>query len=136
MDRISRERRSWLMSQVGSKNTKPELFVRKYIFSKGYRYRLNVSGLPGKPDIVLPKHRKVILVNGCFWHGHARCKYAKLPKTRLAFWRGKIERNRERDTENRKLLKQAGWKVMIVWQCQLRNPDRIKAKIDEFLQEI
>lgn len=119
MDKLTPSQRSLLMAKVKSKNTKIELVVRKFLFAKGFRYRLNVKTLPGKPDIVLKKYRTVILVNGCFWHGHD-CSIYKTPTTRVEFWLNKIERNRERDEKVRNQLRQLGWRTMVVWECQLK----------------
>ena len=116
----SKEERSKNMSAIKNKNTKPELIVRKYLFSQGFRYRLNVSKLPGKPDIVLSKYRTVIFVNGCFWHLH-NCKYFVYPKQNADFWKNKINSNVERDRRNYNALIAAGWKVIIIWECQLKQ---------------
>ena len=113
--------RSFNMSQIKGKNTKPELLVRKYLFSKGFRYRTHDKKLPGKPDIVLKKYNTIIFINGCFWHGHKNCKYAKIPETRKHFWRKKINRNILLDNKNKKLLRKIGWNVLEVWQCRLRR---------------
>lgn len=133
MDKLSPERRSWLMARVKSKNTSPELLVRRLVFSMGYRYRLHVKALPGKPDLVFLGRRKVIFVHGCFWHGHPECRYARIPKTRPEFWRDKQQRNAERDFVNESLLKQEGWKVMTIWQCELKDLEGLSARIREFL---
>lgn len=109
------------MSSIKGKDTKPEIVVRKYLFSKGFRYRKNVPTMPGKPDIVLPKYRTCIFVNGCFWHHHGDCKNFVWPKRNKLFWQEKIERNVERDKENYKLLKAEGWNVIIVWECELKR---------------
>ena len=108
------------MSRIPSKNTKPEETVRKYLFRHGFRYRKNVSKLPGRPDIVLPKYKTVIFVNGCFWHGHEGCKYYRLPKTNVEFWQAKIERNKKRDIEEQHRLASLGWHCITVWECQLK----------------
>ncbi len=121
MDVHSKETRSYNMSRIKSKNTKPEELVRKFLFSKGLRYRKNDKRLPGHPDIVLPKYKTVILVNGCFWHGHEGCKYFVWPKSNEEFWRKKIGSNIERDEKNINMLKQLGWKVLVVWECELKN---------------
>ncbi len=130
--------RSYNMSQVKSKNTKPELLVRKYLHAQGFRYRLNDKKLPGKPDIVLPKYKTVILVHGCFWHGHKNCKYATIPKTRTEWWTNKINYNQLNDKKAIALLKKDGWKVITVYECQLKNPKRDKtlSKISETLNKI
>lgn len=108
------------MSAIKGKDTKPELLVRKFLFSRGFRYRLNHPRLPGHPDIVLRKYRTVIFVNGCFWHGHQGCKYFVLPKTNVEFWRTKIERNQKRDVEEQCQLASMGWHCITVWKCQLK----------------
>ena len=121
MDNRSQEARSRNMSHIPSKDTKPEELVRKYLFAHGYRYRKNVSSLPGKPDIVLPKYHTVIFVNGCFWHAHEGCKWFVRPKSREQFWDAKFKYNTERDKKNYALLEQAGWHVIIVWECEIRH---------------
>ena len=113
--------RSYNMSQIKSKDTKPELLVRKYLFANGFRFKLHDKSLPGKPDIVLPKYKTIILINGCFWHGHKGCKYFILPKTRREWWRKKIENTVQRDKKNTKLLKQSGWKIIVMFECQIRS---------------
>ena len=120
MDRITSAQRSAQMSLVKSKNTGPELIVRKLAHSLGYRYRLHGAGLPGKPDLVFAKRKKVVFVHGCFWHGHS-CYLFRLPKTRTDFWQAKIDANRKRDIRQLGLLQEAGWHVETVWECELRN---------------
>lgn len=120
----TKESRSYNMSRIAGKDTKPEELVRKYLFSKGFRYRKNVRKLPGTPDVVLPKYRTVIFVNGCFWHGHEGCKYFVWPKNNAEFWRQKIETNISRDQRKEAQLRNMGWNVMIVWECELRPPKR------------
>ena len=112
--------RSYNMSCVKSKNTKPEIWVRKYLFACGFRYRINVKKLPGTPDIVLPKYKTAIIVNGCFWHGHKNCRYFVIPKTRTEWWLDKINRNIDRDQANILALKKSGWRVITIWECQLK----------------
>ena len=114
------------MAAIHGKDTKPELLVRKFLFSRGFRYRLNHPLLPGHPDIVLRKYRTVIFVNGCFWHGHENCRYFRLPKTNVDFWKNKIERNRERDKEEQHRLAEMGWHCVTVWECQLKPKVRAK----------
>ena len=109
------------MSAVKGKNTKPEMIVRKYLFSKGLRFRLHVRSLPGHPDIVLPKYKTVVFINGCFWHGHNGCKYSHLPKSNVEFWENKITANKSRDTANEIKLKQMGWRVIRVWECEIKR---------------
>lgn len=120
-DRISTEKRSWNMSRIKGKDTSPEVSVRSYLFRNGFRFRKNVSSLPGRPDIVLPKYRTVIFINGCFWHHHDGCKYASIPKTRTQFWMAKFERNVFNDKKNRELLEALGWNVITVWECSLKR---------------
>ena len=112
--------RSYNISCVKSKNTKPEIWVRKYLFACGFRYRINVKKLPGTPDIVLPKYKTAIFVNGCFWHGHKNCRYFVIPKTRTEWWLDKINRNIDRDQANILALKKSGWRVITIWECQLK----------------
>lgn len=115
------EIRSYNMSKIKGKDTKPEEMVRKYLFSKGFRYRKNVRTLPGSPDIVLPKYKTCIFVNGCFWHKHEGCKYFVWPKSNAEFWKDKIEKNVFRDTKNYSELKSLGWNILIVWECELKK---------------
>ena len=119
-DNHSKEIRSMNMSHIRSKNSKPEEMVRKYLFSKGFRYRKNVKDLPGKPDIVLPKYKTVIFVNGCFWHMHD-CPRFVWPSSNQEYWIPKIKKNAERDAENKQKLQKAGWQVLTVWECQLKS---------------
>jgi len=122
------------MSCIKSENTTTEMTVRRLIFGMGYRYRLHDKRLPGKPDLVFKGRRKAIFVNGCFWHGHESCRYATIPKTRTDFWRNKIEKNRARDVRNVQLLENDGWKVLVVWQCELKGVDTLTAKLYDFLE--
>lgn len=119
-DIFDRETRSHIMSMIKGKDTKPEIIVRKFLHHHGYRFRLHVDKLPGKPDIVLPKYKTVIFVNGCFWHGHKGCKYFVLPKTRTDWWLNKINKTKERDTITVNKLHQTNWKVYVIWECALR----------------
>ena len=122
-DTVDTATRSRMMASIKGKNTKPEIIVRKALHAAGFRFRLHDKKLPGKPDIVLPKYRTAVFVHGCFWHGHD-CNQFKWPKTREAFWRNKIEGNRERDTRVRMQLRKTGWRVLIVWECALKGPRR------------
>lgn len=134
-DQFSQEKRSEIMSKISGKETKPEILVRKFLFANGFRYRKNVKLLPGSPDIVLPKYKTAIFVHGCFWHGHA-CKAAKLPETRKEFWTEKISSNVLRDNRNMDDLKSLGWKVIIVWQCEIKNKSIREKRLNELVLEI
>jgi DNA mismatch endonuclease (patch repair protein) len=122
--------RHLVMSHIRSRNTKPELKVRQWLWAHGYRYRLNVKSVPGKPDIVMRKYHTAIFVNGCFWHGHEGCDKYRLPQTNVDFWKNKIDRNRKRDQENYQVLQENGWQVIVVWECQL-TPKRIEQTMNE-----
>lgn len=135
MDVHDKATRSYNMSQIKGKNTKPEMLVRKYLFANGFRYRLNVRTLPGTPDIVLKKYKTAIFINGCFWHGHEGCKYFVWPKTRSDFWKGKITTNIARDKKNIQLLKNSGWNVIIIWECELKK-DKIEHTLEALIQEL
>jgi len=123
--------RSYNMSRIKNKNTKPEILVRKFLFANGFRYRLNDKKLPGKPDIVLPKYKTVIFVNGCFWHGHENCRYFKLPGTRAEWWKEKIEKNIDNDLKKHSQLINAGYRVIIIWECEIKNKSFYTTIIDE-----
>lgn len=125
-DRLTIQQRHNNMAAIKGKNTKPEVLVRKYLWSHGFRYRLNHPRLPGKPDIVLRKYHTCIFVNGCFWHGHEGCKYFRMPKTNTEFWERKISRNKERDQEEQKQLARMGWHCITVWECELKGERREK----------
>lgn len=131
MDTLSREKRSWNMSRIRSKNTQPEMAVRALLHRMGYRFRLHVEKLPGKPDIVLPKHRAVIFVHGCFWHRYPGCKYAYTPKTKHEFWQKKFRQNVERHKTVAGKLEEMGWRVVIVWECEISEalPKIIKQRL-------
>ncbi|MCC5907960.1 MAG: DNA mismatch endonuclease Vsr [Balneolaceae bacterium] len=121
------ETRSYNMSQISGKDTKPEVIVRKFLHANGFRYRLHVKDLPGKPDLVLPKYNSVIFVHGCFWHAHEGCKYFKIPETRTEWWKEKLFGNKERDEENIEDLEQIGWNVLIIWECDLRSSKKVRS---------
>ena len=127
--------RSFNMSMIKGKNTKPELIVRKFLFKNGFRFRLNVKDLPGKPDIVLPKFKTIVFVNGCFWHGHDNCKYFVVPKTRTEWWLKKIERNKVLDGENFLKLRSKGWNVLTIFECELMN-DKIDDTLSKLLNQL
>jgi DNA mismatch endonuclease, patch repair protein len=124
MDKFTPEKRSEIMSNISCKETKQEILVRKFLFAHGFRYRKNNAVLPGKPDIVLPKYKTIIFVNGCFWHGHKNCKKAELPVTNRLFWQEKIEKNKRRDVCQIKELKRMGYRVIVLWQCKLTSKTR------------
>lgn len=134
MDIWSKEKRSDVMSKILSNNTGPERRVRKILTALGYRYRLNVKALPGKPDIVLRKYNSVIFVHGCFWHLHSKCRDGTIPKTRTEYWKNKLLKNKERDARNIKELKKLGWKVLRLWECEIeKNPNKVIEKIKKLL---
>jgi len=138
-DNHSKEIRSYNMSQIRSKNTKPEEIVRKYLFSKGFRYRKNDKRYPGRPDIVLPKYKIVIFVNGCFWHMHDGCPEFVMPKSNIDYWKPKLERNKRHDIENKIALEKQGWTVIVVWECELKKDnkeDRLRRLVEEIVQKI
>ena len=130
------EQRSRCMAAIRGKDTKPEILVRKFLFSQGLRYRLNNRKLPGSPDIVLKKYKTVIFVDGCFWHGHEGCKYFRLPKSNTPFWEAKITRNIERDKETTQALTALGWKVISIWECELRNKSNREAALNKLFNDI
>jgi DNA mismatch endonuclease (patch repair protein) len=133
MDTLNKEQRSKVMSRVGSSNTMPEIKVRKLLHGLGYRFRLHRRDLPGTPDIVLPGHRSVILVHGCFWHRHKGCRDASSPKTRREFWKNKFDENVRRDHRKAIALRRLGWRVVVVWECQLQNPNALATRLTSAL---
>jgi DNA mismatch endonuclease (patch repair protein) len=133
-DILSKERRSWNMSRIRGSDTKPELLVRSLLHRMGYRFRLHRKDLPGRPDIVLPKYRTVIFVHGCFWHRHKGCKYAYTPKSRTDFWQNKFQGTVERDKRNRRELRKLGWKVIVIWECQIADRDRLISRLTRLLE--
>ena len=135
MDILTKEKRSWNMSRIKGKDTKPEKIVRSILHKNGFRFRLNRKDLPGKPDIVLPKYQTTIFVHGCFWHRHPRCKFAYNPKSRIKFWQKKFSENVERDRFVKKELRKMGWKVIVVWECELKN-DKKEKSINRILNEL
>lgn len=124
------------MSRIKPQNTQPEKIVRSIVHQMGYRFRIHKTDLPGKPDIVLPKYRKIIFVNGCFWHGHKNCLRAKLPKSNNEFWLKKIEDNKRRDINNIEALRKLGWDVLVIWQCEIKNQIEIQQRLKIFLNKI
>lgn len=135
MDKHTPEVRSYNMSQIKGKNTKPEMIVRKFLFSKGFRYKLHDKSLPGKPDILFPKYKTVLFIHGCFWHGHKHCKYFKLPTTRQEYWLPKIENNIKRDQGTVSILRDLRWRVITVWECELKK-DRITQTLNDLAKKI
>ena len=126
-DKFSKETRSYIMSRIRGKDTKPEILVRlvrKYLFARGLRFRKNDKRYPGRPDVVLPKYKTAVFVHGCFWHLHEGCKYAKMPKSNVEYWEEKLYKNRERDARNQEELKAMGWTVLTVWECELKKDKR------------
>ena len=136
MDIMSPEQRSRCMAAVKGKNTKPELIVRRYLFSRALRFRLHDRKMPGSPDVVLPKYRTVVFINGCFWYGHEGCKYFRLPKTNSEFWESKISRNVSRDSEVVNKLEKLGWTVIRIWECELKNKHNQGAILQELYENI
>lgn len=132
MDTISPERRSEIMRGIRGKNTQPEMLLRHLVFGLGYRYRLHGSELPGSPDLVFKSRRKVIFVNGCFWHNHF-CRAGRHPKTRPEYWASRFKKNRDRDARNLRKLRRIGWSALTIWECQLSDSSKVKAKVREFL---
>ena len=133
MDTLTRSERSERMGRILSKDTAPEMVVRRVVFSLGYRYRLHVTRLPGRPDLVFSSRQRVIFVNGCFWHRHKGCRLARLPKSHLEFWLPKLEANRLRDRRNLAALRARGWRVLVLWECQLSNVARLSQRMKRFL---
>lgn len=135
MDTLTPQERSERMSRVRGTDTEPEMVIRRLIHGMGYRYRLHVAKLPGKPDIVFPARGKIIFVHGCFWHRHpsAKCKLARMPKSRLEFWEPKLEQNRLRDVAAQKRLKRDGWKILVIWECEIKTA-KLADRIGRFLE--
>lgn len=133
VDHVDSSTRSKIMASVHSKDTKPEIKVRKIAHALGYRFRLHRADLPGKPDLVFPSRRKVIFVHGCFWHRHSRCRYATMPKTRTEFWERKFLANTARDRRNWRELRKLGWDVLTVWQCELKKAEKLTERLNDFL---
>lgn len=134
-DTHSKETRSYNMSRIRSKDTKPETMVRRYLFSKGLRFRKNDKRYPGKPDILLPKYKAAVFINGCFWHSHEGCPVFVLPKSNQEYWVPKLEKNRRRDEENYAALRKDGWKVLIVWECKLKTDTKAE-RLEQLYLEV
>ena len=133
VDTVTAQVRSRIMAQVKSKDTKPEMTVRRLLHGLGYRYRLHRKDLPGKPDLVFPSRRKAVFVHGCFWHSHADCKKARLPSSNRDYWQAKLTRNRERDERNVALIEKEGWATIVVWECELSDLDAVARSLVDFL---
>ena len=133
-DTLSPKERSKRMSLIRGKDTSPELKLRQLVHGMGFRYRLHVKDLPGKPDLVFPSKRAIIFMHGCFWHRHPGCKLARMPKSKLDFWGPKLEANRERDIRNQEILKNLGWRVLVIWECEMTNIEKVSQKVRNFLQ--
>ena len=133
MDRLTQERRSENMRKIRARDTSPELSVRRLVHGMGFRYRLHVTKLPGKPDLVFPRLRRIIEVRGCFWHRHPGCIDSHIPKSRIEYWLPKLTRNRRRDRENEKRLRAAGWDVLTIWECESKEPSVVARRIRDFL---
>jgi DNA mismatch endonuclease (patch repair protein) len=129
MDKLTPEHRSWNMGRIHSGNTKPEFAVRSLLHRMGYRFRLHRKDLPGKPDIIMPKYKAAVFVHGCFWHRHEGCKYSYTPKSRINFWEEKFKSNVERDKKNQAELERLGWKVVVIWECELSDPEFVVNKL-------
>lgn len=132
----SKETRSYNMSRIRSKDTKPEMLVRKFLHKNGFRYRLHVKDLPGKPDIVLPKYKTVIFVHGCFWHGHEGCRYYVVPKTRTEWWVDKITKNKNNDSQAEDILVSKGWHIVTIWECDIKPKEKSTHWSDNLLKEL
>lgn len=135
VDKVSKEVRSYNMSRIRSKDTRPEILVRSYLFSKGLRFRKNDKRYHGSPDVVLPKYKTIVFIHGCFWHLHDGCKYAVMPKSNVEFWEKKLYGNRERDERNKKELEELGWRVITVWECELKK-DKVEHTLDDLYTQI
>lgn len=133
MDTLTKSERSRRMALIRGKDTKPEIAVRKLIHSMGYRYRLHRADIPGKPDLVFGPRRKVIFIHGCFWHCHSGCKNARMPKSKIEFWKPKLESNAKRDKRVRWLLRKQGWKTMTIWECEVKDERRLRSAVRKFL---
>ena len=134
-DTLNKEKRSWNMSRIRSRNTKPEIAVRRILHFLGYRFRLHRKDLPGTPDIVLPKYKTVIFVHGCFWHRHKNCRYSYNPKSRVKFWRDKFAANIERDKQSAAELKMLGWRRLVIWECETKDSENIRSIIERFFEK-
>ncbi|MGP0628558.1 very short patch repair endonuclease [Nitrospina sp. 32_T5] len=135
VDILTREKRSWNMSQIRSRDTKPEIFVRKLLHRMGYRFRLHSRKLPGKPDIILPRYNSVVFVHGCFWHRHRGCRFAYTPKSRIEFWKNKFKANVQRDKTVARELADQGWRRLVIWECEVNDIDKLSERLERFLED-
>lgn len=133
-DKLTAQARSENMRRIRSRDTNPELAVRRSVHGMGYRFRLHVNSLPGRPDLVLPRHHKIIQVHGCFWHSHTGCPETHVPLTRRTYWGPKLARNKQRDKQTSAALRRLGWRVLVVWECQTKNGDALKKRLQHFLE--
>jgi len=134
MDTLTPAERSERMSRVRGKDTVPELAVRRLVFAMGYRYRLHAKDLPGKPDLVFRSRKSAVFVHGCFWHRHRNCSLARFPKSRLDFWKAKLESNAERDQRNLVMLRERGWRTLVVWECEMKDMEQLATRLRRFLE--
>lgn len=134
-DSLTKARRSWNMSRIKGKDTAPEKIVRSILHRLGYRFRLHKTKLPGRPDVVLPKHQTIVFVHGCFWHRHKNCKDATMPKTRREWWQAKLEGNAARDRRNQSALRREGWRVLTVWECETEKPEKLTRRLSLLLRK-
>jgi DNA mismatch endonuclease (patch repair protein) len=136
MDRVSPEKRSLIMAAVHSRNTGPELLIRRFLRSHGVGYRIHDAGLPGKPDIAVPRYKIAIFIHGCFWHGHEQCPRGRLPKSRVKYWKAKIEANKQRDRLVEEGIRGAGWQPLVIWECQLRTQRAASVTLDHLMENL
>ena len=136
MDIVTPSKRSFIMSRIRAKDTKPEIVVRKKLFESGLRYRIHVKGLPGTPDIAIKKYKVVVDVRGCFWHGHGKCRFSSRPKSNKSYWLEKIDRNRKRDRANLKELRKMGYQVFVVWECKTKDEGSLMSEIKKIVRYI
>lgn len=135
-DNLTPSQRQRCMSHIRSKDTKPEIIIRRFLFAKGLRFRLHAKQLPGKPDLTFPKYKTIVFIDGCFWHSHENCKYSKLPKTNVDYWIKKLENNKLRDEANEKKLEEMGWRVIRIWECEIKNASSRLPRLESLFHQI